>query len=149
MQESEIFHLRAESHNPWHLYAAAVLCDKDGRIAIVKDEDGSFRLPRETVASDDSLVRLIHRLVLAQVGVVPDVKRYLGALVIPFDRFDGTKTEKTVLYFHAPFESPYHGQFTEGASKQEGLQWLSLAEARELLAGQPGSEAEALDRLDA
>lgn len=147
MQESEIFHLRAEAHHPWHLYAAVVLCDKGGRIAIVKDEDGSFRLPRETVASDDSLVRLVHRLILAQVGVVPEVKRYLGALVLPFDRFDGTKTEKTALYFEATFERPQHSQFTEDTNKDDALQWLPLVEAKKLLAAQPGNEATVLDRL--
>ncbi len=147
MQDTEIFHLRAEAHHPWHLYVGVVLADKDGKIAVVKDPDGTYVLPRETVATDDSLVRLVHKLVLEQIGVVPEVRMYLGSNVIPFDRYDGTKTEKTILYFKATFESPYHEQFAEGPVMREGVEWLPLTEAEERLLAQPWGEQAILVRL--
>lgn len=142
MQDSEIFYLRAEAHNPWHLYVGVVLSDKEGRIAIVEDPDGTFTLPRETVASDDSIVRLVHRLVLEQVGVVPEVRRYVGSHCIPFDRYDGTKTEKTILYFDAVSTSRY-----PTTSERAGLRWLAPEEAERFLREQPWGEERLFSRL--
>ncbi|MDB5265207.1 MAG: hypothetical protein JWN64_778, partial [Parcubacteria group bacterium] len=124
MQDTEIFLLRGEAHNPWHLYVGVILCNKEKKVAIVQDNDGTYVLPRETVSSEDNLVRLVHRLILERVGVVPHVDQYLGLHVMPFDRFDGTKIEKTVLYFKAHFESVYHEKFSEGI-KDERLRWVS------------------------
>lgn len=149
MRESEVFHLRGEAHHPWHLYVGVVLSDKEGKIAIVEDPDGTLVLPRETVDSDDSLVRLIHKLILDQVGVVPEVRMYFGSKTIPFDRYDGTTTQKTVLYFSAQFESPYHEQFESMPVTRAGVIWLSLQEAHSRLAEQPWGEEEILDRIAA
>ena len=132
MRESEVFHLRGEAHHPWHLYVGVVLSDKEGKIAIVRDPDGTLVLPRETVASDDNLVRLIHKLILDQVGVVPEVRVYLGSHIIPFG---------------AQFESPYHEQFQSMPIARAGVTWLSLGEAKTRLAEQPWGEEEVLDRL--
>jgi len=143
MRPTEIFPLRGEAHHPWHLYIAVVLCNADGKIAIVKDPDGSYLLPRETVSSDDSLVPAIHRLVLEQVGVVPHVRWYLGALTVPFTRYDGAQTEKTVLYFEALAESRYANAESDSDTKR----WLSPEDAKALLLEQPHGEGEILDRL--
>jgi hypothetical protein len=146
MRDTELFTLRGEAHHPWHLYAGVVLHDKEGKIAIVEDSNGTGILPRDTVATDDTLARLVHKIILGHVGVVPEVKLYLGLHTMPFDRYDGTKIEKTVLYFLASFEDPYHDQFAE-ETQRKGVAWLPFAEAHAFLASQPWGEEKMLERV--
>jgi len=74
---------------------------------------------------------------------------YLGSQVIPFNRYDGTKTEKTVVYFSATFEAPYHAQFTDTKAEKEGLAWLAPSDAKRLLEVQPWGEETIIDRFNA
>ncbi|MDB5189237.1 MAG: hypothetical protein JWL82_194 [Parcubacteria group bacterium] len=147
MRDSEIFALRGEAHHPWHLYAGVVLIDTEGKVALVKDPDGSYTLPRETMSTDEHFVMATHRLVLEQVQVVPHLIHYLGTLTRPYKRYDGAVTEKTVVYFQANFESAYHGRFGSDDTANGSRLWLAPEEARKMLADQPNGEEVIIDRL--
>ncbi len=140
MKDSEIFHLRGEAHHPWHLYVGVLLSDKDGRVAIATDSDGTRIFPRETITTDEELLRTVHRLILEQIGVRPEVRMYLGSHTTAFDRYDGTVTEKTILYFVACFDETFYEKFSSTLPEKEGVEWYAPVEAAALLAKQPWGE---------
>lgn len=145
MRDSEIFPLRGEAHHPWHLYAGAVLLREDGRLPLLYDSDGGFVLPRKTMLTNENFIHAMHQLVLETVNVMPQLTGYLGSVTTLYTRYDGSTIEKTVLYFEARFESPYHGSFAPAPDDDEHT-WVMLGEAFDLLAQEPHGEEVVIER---
>jgi len=149
MRDTEIFPLRGEAHHPWHLHAGVVLVGENGRIPLVRDSEGSYQLPRATLATDENFISCIHRLVLDTVRVVPTLSGYLGSVTTLYRRYDGSTIEKTALYFEASFRSPYHGRFSAPGLYDDGLTWVTLGEAYDLLSLEPHGEETIIERVGA
>lgn len=145
MRDTEIFPLRGEAHHPWHLYAGVVLLGEHGRLPLLRDSEGAFVLPRQTILSNENFIGAVHQLVLETVNVVPQLTGYLGSVTTLYTRYDGSTIEKTILYFEARFNSAYHGRFAEPPEDGE-VAWVSLGEAFDLLAQEPHGEEAIIER---
>ncbi len=145
MRDSEIFSLRGEAHHPWHLYAGVVLLNEEGKLPLILDTENAYTFPRATMSTDESFVRVTHRLILEQIGVVPTIGEYLGSITTLYTRYDGTSIEKTVLYFDAHFMSTYGGNKNRGEERI----WVTLNEAYDLLLKEAHGEEAIIDRVRA
>jgi hypothetical protein len=143
MRDTEIFSLRGEAHHPWHLYAGVVLLNEEGKLPLVLDTEGVYGLPKDTLASDENVIAAAHRIILAQVQVVPQVSGYLGSVTTRYVRYDDSSIEKTVLYFEARFTTPFGGLKDKGKE----LIWLTLDDAYDLLAKEHNGEEALIDRI--
>lgn len=145
MRDTEIFSLRGEAHHPWHLYAGVVLLNEEGRVPIVRDSEGVYELPKDTLTSNENLIVAVHRIILEQIRVVPYITEYLGSRVTEYKRYDGSGIEKTVLYFDARCTSPMGGL----PSSREGMVWVTLDEAYEILHKERSGEETIIDHVRA
>jgi ADP-ribose pyrophosphatase YjhB (NUDIX family) len=94
------FQVRGDKNNPYHLSVGAVVV-KNGNVALLKKPDGSITLPRETLYSKESIENSLVRGLKEELGVIVEVNKFLGGLKEYFYRPDGTKVEKTTIYFLA------------------------------------------------
>ncbi len=84
--------------NPYHL-SVGFIVQKEDKIAILKKTDDSYKIPSETMYRDESVEQCINRGMQEELGMTGEIKRYVGSLISSFCRPDGTKIEKTTIYF--------------------------------------------------
>ncbi len=94
--------IRGNKANPYHLSVGAVVT-KDTKVAVIRKKAGSITLPRETIYVNESVEECILRGVREELGIKAKLGKFLGSNVSYFNRPDGTKIEKTTLYFSADF----------------------------------------------
>ena len=88
--------------NPYHL-SVGIIVQKEDKIAILQKTDDSYKIPSETIYRDESIEQCINRGMQEELGITGEIKRYLGSLMSSFCRPDGTKIEKTTIYFLATY----------------------------------------------
>lgn len=94
------FLITGNKTNPYHL-SVGIIVQKEDKIAILKKTDDSYKIPSETIYRDESIEECINRGMQEELGMTGEIKRYVGSLMSSFSRPDGTKIEKTTLYFLA------------------------------------------------
>src|SRR5262249_7676044 len=79
------------------------IVQKEDKIAIIKKADDTYKIPSETLYRDESIDQCINRGMQEELGMIGEIKRYVGSLISSFYRPDGTKIEKTTIYFLATY----------------------------------------------
>ena len=98
----EHFLITGNKTNPYHL-SVGIIVQKEDKIAILKKTDGLYKIPSETMYSSESIEQCITRGMQEELGMTGEIKRYVGSLMSSFCRPDGTKIEKTTIYFLATY----------------------------------------------
>lgn len=125
--EKKGLHLAGNHVNPYHFTVGAVV--EDGElIAIIRKPDDYYTLPRETAYANESLYDAVVRGLQEEVGVVPEIFGYTGALLEHFNYIDGTSIEKTTVYFHCKKLSSCE-KSPEIDEQNDKVLWLPKAEA--------------------
>jgi len=88
--------------NPYHL-SVGIIVQKEDKIAILQKTDDLYKIPSETMYRDESIEQCINRGMEEELGITGEIKRYVGSLISSFCRPDGTKIEKTTIYFLATY----------------------------------------------
>src|SRR5215469_15538580 len=96
------FPITGNKTNPYHL-SVGIIVQKENKIAILKKTDDSYKIPSETMYRDESIEQCINRGMQEELGMTGEIKRYVGSLISSFYRLDGTKIEKTTIYFLATY----------------------------------------------
>lgn len=130
--------IRGDKNNPYHLSVGAVLIE-DGKIYLIKKPDGYLTLPRETMYLEESLIKTLKRGCEEEMGVKVELERFLGTLISNFNREDGTKIEKTTLYFSVIFESKTNREPKADEINDEVIK-INLREAIEKMKFQKNEE---------
>lgn len=94
------FQTRGDLSNPFHLSVGIVIKD-NGKVALVRKNNGYFTIPRETIYSRESIEDALKRGAAEELGIEIYVDKFLGSLITHFKRPDGTDIEKTTIYFLA------------------------------------------------
>ncbi len=136
--------VKGTKENPFHLSFGMVIIE-DKKVAMIHKEGGDYTLPRETVKLKESLEEALKRGAHEEVGLLVDVKKYLGSLKIFFFR-DGEKVEKTTCYFLLKKNGKIK-KTPRSYEKHDSVLWLSLPDAIGLLYQEKNSEWEMLDRF--
>jgi hypothetical protein len=96
------FLITGNKTNPYHL-SVGFIVQKEDKIAIIQKTDDSYKIPSETMYRDESIEQCINRGMQEELGMTGEIKRYVGSLMSSFCRPDGTKIEKTTIYFLATY----------------------------------------------
>jgi len=99
ISKKQNIYLRGDMENPYHLSVGVVLQIKNN-IVVIKKPNGSYTLPRETIYTNESLEGGLARCVKEEIGIQDmKIKKYLGSIITHFNRPNGSKIEKTTIYF--------------------------------------------------
>jgi len=139
-----MFEVRGTKENPFHLSFGIVIIEKK-KIAIIKKEDGNYTLPRETMKVKESLQEALGRGACEELGLLVEIKKYLGSLKIYFFR-EGVKVEKTTCYFLLKKKGEVK-KAPRTYERHDRVLWIPVQEAIELLYAEKNSEWEILERL--
>jgi len=90
--------IRGSAQNPYHLSIGGVVL-LHNTVAMIKKPNGAVILPSETIFLDESIESCFYRGMKAELGVTSVIERYLGTLSSEFLREEGTKVQKTTLFF--------------------------------------------------
>ena len=130
--------------NPYHL-SIGILVQKEDKIAIIQKTDNSYKIPSETMYRDESIEQCINRGMQEELGMTGEIKRYVGSLMSSFYRPDGTKIEKTTIYFLATYLQDIERK-PEPDEIDDKLFFFSFDEAIEVLE-KHGDEGNLVKRL--
>lgn len=141
------FQLRGDVKNPYHCSVGAVVLNKQGQVLLIKKSDGILTLLRETLYSNESLTDCIKRGLKEEAGIEVIVSKFIGSLINYFDRVNGTRIEKTTLYFVARLQKDNFTKDPENDEILDQVLWISIDQAIDLLSKQDNEESMILSRL--
>lgn len=139
------YELKGDTNNPYHLSVGAVVI-KNKKIALIKKPDGYCTLPQETLFLNENLKAGLIRGIKEELGEIVNIKKYLGSLKSYFFRPNGTKIEKTTLYFLAKATSTTKKQQQKDELKDKIL-WLNKKQITERLKQSKNNETKILEKL--
>lgn len=124
--------------NPYHLSVGGVVVVK-GEVALIRKKDNIHTLPRETAFSGESITEAVIRGFNEEVGIVVEIEKYIGSLIVYFALPNGTKVEKTTLYFLCNKISESNRKL-EDFEIEDKVVWMPLAKAVDLLKNEQKEE---------
>ncbi len=132
--------IRGDHKNPYHLSVGAVVTNNN-LVVLIKKGGNFYTLPRETIYSLENVHGAVQRGLEEEVGINSEVVKFLGSVIEHFNRSDGTKVEKTTLYFLCEKASDYKEDETD-----EEVIWVENQKALELLKKCGNEEYNIVDR---
>lgn len=139
------FEISGTKEMPYHLSIGAVIED-EGKYALIKKPDGDYTLPRETIYSNESIEDTLLRGMSEELGIIMNVKNFLGSLNIKFNLSDGTEINKTTIYFFCIKVGNYQRK-PENDESDDSIFWLTTEEVKKYLSECNNPELKIFERI--
>jgi ADP-ribose pyrophosphatase YjhB (NUDIX family) len=138
--------LSGNEKTPYHFSVGAVIRRKD-TFAIIKKDDTSYTLLRETAHANETIVDCLNRGAREELGMTINPIRFLGGLLTHFKRGSDTDIEKTTIYFEVEIKDVLATKNQESDETNDTVLWVTYEEAARLLKEQNNPELQILERI--